>query len=80
MCRVRVVDCVVEGAEKRDLLYALFDATVARVKPDSADPVVAALGRHETALTNQLQRPSEPEMRSGVRHAVTPLFAALVLR
>jgi hypothetical protein len=71
---------LVEGLQKRDLLYALFEATVTRVKPDPADPVVAALGRHETEIGNQLRRPSEPEMRSGIRHAVTPLFAALVLR
>ena len=70
----------VEGPQKRDLLYALFDATVARTKPDPGDPVVAGLGRHETEVGNQLRRPSEPEMRSGVRHAVTPLLAALVLR
>jgi superfamily II DNA or RNA helicase len=71
---------VVEGPQKRELLYALFDATVARAKPDPADPVVAALRQHEDAVGNQLRRPSDPEMRSGVRHAVTPLLAALVLR
>jgi superfamily II DNA or RNA helicase len=71
---------LVEGPRKRELLYALFDATVARVKPDPADPVVAAIRHHETEIGKQLRRPSEPEMRSGVRHAVTPLLAALVLR
>lgn len=71
---------LVEGPQKRDLLYALFDATVARAKPDPGDLVVAALGRHESEIGNQLRRPSEPEMRSGVRHAVTPLLTALVLR
>jgi hypothetical protein len=70
----------VEGSSKRDLLYALFDATVARVKPDPADPVVQAMHRHETHIMNQLRRPSESEMRTGIRHAVTPLLAALVLR
>ncbi len=82
-CYVIAVDrepLLVEGPQKRDLLYALFDATVARAKPDPSDLLVAALGRHETDIGNQLRRPSEPEMRSGVRHAVTPLFAALVLR
>lgn len=71
---------LVEGPSKRDLLYAIFDATVARVKPDTADPVVEAIRRHEIAILNQLRRPSEAEMRTGVRHAVTPLLAALVLR
>jgi superfamily II DNA or RNA helicase len=70
----------VEGPQKRDLLYALFDATVARVKPDPADPVVASLRKHEDGVGNQLRRPSESELRAGVRHAVTPLLAALVLR
>jgi hypothetical protein len=70
----------VEGKQKRALLYALFDATVARVRPDPTDPIVAALRTHEAELGNQLRRPTEPEMRSSVRHAVTPLLAALVLR
>ena len=70
----------VEGQQKRELLYALFDATVARTKPDPADPVVAALGRYEADIGNQLRIPTEPEMRSGVRHAVTPILAALVFR
>jgi hypothetical protein len=70
----------VEGQPKRDLLYALFDATVARVKPDPTDPVVEAIRRHEPEIVNQLRRPSESEMQRGVRHAVTPLLAAVVLR
>src|SRR5262249_17385141 len=44
----------VEGPPKRELLYALFDATVARVKPDPTDPVVEAIRRHETAVVNEL--------------------------
>lgn len=71
---------LVGGPSKRDLLHALFDATVARVKPDPADPVVQALHRHENDLANQLRRPSDSEIREGIRHAVTPLLAALVLR
>ena len=71
---------LVEGPQKRELLYLLFDATVARIKPDPADPVIVAIGRYETVVGDKHRRPSEHEMRSGVRHAVTPLFAALVLR
>lgn len=71
---------LIEGPAKRNLLYALFEATVARVKPDPTDTIVQGLGRYETGLGNQLRRPSESEMRFGVRHAVTPLLAAMVLR
>ncbi|QVL33866.1 DEAD/DEAH box helicase [Telmatocola sphagniphila] len=70
----------VEGPLKRALLYALFDATVARVRPEPVDQLIAAIGRSETEIGNQLRFPSEQEMQSGVRHAVTPLLAALVLR
>jgi len=70
----------VEGQPRRELLYALHEATVARVKPDPADPVVAAICRHEKELADKLRRPSESEMQSRVRHAVTPLLAALILR
>lgn len=69
-----------DGPPKRNLLYALFDATVARVKPDLADLVVQALCQHENDLANQLRRPSDSEMTEGIRHAVTPLLAAVVLR
>jgi hypothetical protein len=50
---------LVECSDNRDLLYSLFDATVALVKPDPDDSVVVAIRNQETEIANQLRRPSE---------------------
>lgn len=70
----------VEGREKRQLLVALFSASAPRVEPDSTDPLLADIQRYESDLCHQLRMPSEQERAEGLRHAVTPLVAALVLR
>jgi hypothetical protein len=66
------------GTEKRQLLEGLFGSASVRGKPD-AEPVVHALLQHEQHLSDLLRRPSEQEMRLGVRHAVGPLLAALIV-
>ena len=67
----------VTDADKAILMRGLFGATI-RTKPEPADSLLQYLLTAEAELTNQLRRPSEREIRLGVRHAVTPLLAALV--
>ncbi len=64
--------------EKAALFQGLFEAAYLRVKPD-AGGLFAELARQESDLANELRRPTEPEWRSGMRHAVTPLFAGVVV-
>lgn len=70
----------IEGAAKRELLCLLFNSPAPRVDPDPADPLMTQLLRDETLLSDRLRLPSEMERSEGLRHAVTPLLAALVLR
>lgn len=79
-CHVVTADAeprVVEGVEKGMLFRGLFGAGV-RNKPELVESLLASLAASERDLANQLRRPSEREMRFGIRHAVTPLFAAVV--
>jgi len=70
----------VDGTQKRALLFALFEATAARVNPSATDPLVTSLEKFETKIADELRRPSDSEFQSRIRHAVTPLLAALILR
>ena len=67
----------VDGKDKRALLRGLFAATV-RVKPDLPDGIVDEVRAKEASLAHDLRRPTEAELASGIRHAVTPLLAAIV--
>jgi superfamily II DNA or RNA helicase len=67
----------VDGSDKGVLLRGLFGAGV-RNKPELVEPLLSMLATKEIELANHLRRPSDREMRFGVRHAVTPLFAAIV--
>ena len=68
----------VSGTDKANLLRGLFAATV-RMKPDeAAEELGRGMATLELDVANQLRRPSERELRLGVRHAVTPLLAALI--
>ena len=68
---------LVDGNEKRTLLAALLHSTT-RTKPSSEQALVAAVAKAEMELYQELRRPSDEQIAAGVRHAVTPLLAAIV--
>jgi hypothetical protein len=59
------------------LLRALIKGIV-RIKPDDDNSLIPQLKNTETQLCNILRRPSEIELSDGIRHAVAPLFAAIL--
>ena len=65
--------------DKRLAFDGLIHATV-RAKPAVADDLAKDLLKAEESLTETLRRPSEEEIVVGVRHAVMPLFVAIVER
>ena len=67
----------VEGPKKGTLLRGVFDATI-RTKPDVAEGLSTTMKRHEMDLIERLRQPLPTELASGVRHAITPLFSAVV--
>ena len=68
---------LVEGAQKQILLHALT-AGVVRIKPDDDNSLSGRLKDTEAQLCNSLRRPTETELREGIRHSVAPLFAAIL--
>jgi superfamily II DNA or RNA helicase len=67
----------VEGEEKARLLRGLRGASV-RSRPEPAGGLQAALTEQEERLAQELRRPDDRELQTGVRHAVSPLLAAVV--
>ncbi len=67
----------ITDADKAILLRGLFAATI-RTKAEPADAILECLVTMEVDLANQLRRPTEREIRLGVRHAATPLLAAII--
>jgi hypothetical protein len=70
----------VEGEDKGELVRGLVDSTV-RVRPEGGDvpeALIASLRDTERQVANQLRRPTDTDVADGLRHAVTPLLAALV--
>jgi superfamily II DNA or RNA helicase len=65
------------GKEKGLLLRGLFRSVI-RKSPEPAETILTTLGTAEVELTEKLRRPTEDELTAQVRHAVTPLFAAVV--
>jgi superfamily II DNA or RNA helicase len=65
------------GEDKQRLLRALFRASIRKTPPVN-DNVFQRLVNAELEVLEQLRRPSEDELSTQVRHAVTPLFAAVV--
>jgi hypothetical protein len=49
----------------------------ARLKPETDDSLLERLRDLEAQLCTNLRRPSDMELREGIRHAVTPLFLAV---
>ncbi len=65
------------GKEKGQLLRVLFRAVI-RKSPESSDLVLSGLKQAEVDIAQKLRRPTEDELATQIRHAVTPLFAGIV--
>jgi hypothetical protein len=68
---------LIEGDQKRTLLRALTNGVV-RIKPDDDNSLSGRLKDTEAQLCNSLRRPTETELREGIRHSVAPLLAAIL--
>lgn len=68
---------LIGGPEKAQLLRAMFQGTV-RTKPEQDAALLDAIQEQEGLLAQELRRPTDDEMKDGIRHAVTPLFAGTV--
>lgn len=68
---------LLQGEGKKALLRGIFQATV-RVKSEEAKTLVQAMRQNEERLAEELKRPTEDELASKIRYAVTPLFAAII--
>ena len=65
------------GPEKGRLVRTIL-RTVIRKTSEATESILAALRDAEADLTMKLRRPSEAEMGAQIRHAVTPLLAAII--
>ncbi len=65
------------GSDKGAVIRRLLDATV-RKSPEADCDIVQGMRSAEENLLNSLRKPSEEELRGGIRHAVVPLLAAIV--
>jgi hypothetical protein len=68
---------LIEGPQKQVLLRALAKGVV-RIKPEDGADASMRLKDTETQLCTNLRRPTEAELRDGIRHSVAPLFAAII--
>jgi superfamily II DNA or RNA helicase len=73
------VSRLIEGDETRVLIRTLLGAS-SRVKGPDNQVFVTAIGEAEMRLFKELRRPNDDQIAAGIRHAVTPLFAAVVDR
>ena len=69
--------------EERDdsrvsLLRAIFRSAVRKGPDTVSHPLMDALGRQEGSVCEVLRQPTPEELESKVRHAVAPLFAAII--
>lgn len=67
----------VHGEAKGELLRAVLAAS-ARLNPESAPELLESLVNEEQRLVETLRYPSEQELDTGIRHAITPLLAAVI--
>lgn len=65
------------GEDKRRILGGLFRSTI-RKTAEPSENLVQKLATTEHEIIERLRRPSEEELTGQIRHAVTPLFAAIV--
>ena len=66
-----------EGADRALLLRGIFKATV-RTRPEEGIDLQSKVAAAEQSLTDSLRRITRQEFDQGARHAVLPLFAAVV--
>jgi hypothetical protein len=66
-----------QGVDKGRLLRSLFRSVI-RKSADTVGSLLVSLGNAEYDLAMKLRRPSEEEMGAQIRHAVTPLMAAII--
>jgi hypothetical protein len=67
----------IAGRDRQLLIRGLLQSTI-RAKPEPAGELVVLLGELEHGLVQSLRRPSEEDLSTGIRHAVTPVLAAIV--
>jgi hypothetical protein len=67
----------VTGEDKRLLLRGLFNISV-RKTAEPIEKIERSLISMEGEITQLLRRPSDDELTNQVRHAVTPLLAAII--
>ena len=66
-----------EGADRALLLRGIFKATV-RTRPEEGADLQGKIAAAEQSLADSLRRITRQEFEQGARHAVLPLFAAVV--
>jgi superfamily II DNA or RNA helicase len=78
-CYIKGVDSdnEVTGDDKRHLLRGLFRATVRKTAEQTED-LVQGLMAMERKEAERLRRPSDEELTNQIRHAVAPLFTAIL--
>jgi hypothetical protein len=69
----------VEGEDKRHLFHGLFRASL-RKTAEPLEQLALRVIDTEGDLVEHLRRPTEDDLASQIRHAVTPLFAAIIGR
>ena len=70
---------LLDSAERRRLLRGLFRAS-ARKSPEIEASLVGKVKEAEDRLFSELRKPSNAERQAHQRHAITPLFAAMIDR
>jgi superfamily II DNA or RNA helicase len=71
----RITAC--DGLDKGGLIRGLLRATV-RKSAEPAEELICAIQVAERDLVAELRRPTEDELTNQIRHAVTPLLAAIM--
>jgi len=65
------------GGDRQLLVRGLVRASI-RAKPESAEWMLEAAVRSETAIAHELRRPTDSELSKGIRHAVTPMLSVVI--
>lgn len=65
------------NAEKGKLMRGIFRGVI-RKSSEPIEALIQSLSRAENELTESLRRPTEADLQAKVRHAVTPIFAAII--
>ncbi len=67
----------IAGAEKGKLMRGIFRGVV-RKSSEPIEALIQSLSKAENEMTESLRRPSEADLQTKVRHAVSPIFAAII--